>query len=102
MVPGSEAIEAECVDCAVMQQVEQHGYTGRPTTRDAEQGQAGQAKREREGLESGYSTQNREDRDKEAGKAGKPESDQIQYIDGEGCQVWRPQVTLTVLSLTSQ
>ena len=84
-----------------MQQVE-HGYTARGSAREAEQGQAGQGKREREGLESGYSTQNREDRDKEAGKAGKPESDQIQYIDGEGCQVWRPQVTLTVLSLTSQ
>ena len=45
------------------------------------------------------STQNREERDKEAGGAGsketkpsKNEQDQIQYIEGEGCQVWRPQV----------
>ena len=81
-------------------------YSGRNTARDAEQGQAGQPKRDREGVESGYSTQNREDKEKdnnkEGNKAGKSETDQIQYIEGEGCQVWRPQVTLTVLSLTSQ
>ena len=81
-----------------MQQVE-HGYTARGGAREAEQGQAGQGKREREGLESGYSTQNREDRDKETGKTGKPESEQIQYIDGEGCQVWRPQVEIFTLCL---
>ena len=93
--------EPECVDCVASMQVEL-SYSGRNTAREAEQGQAGQSKREREGVESGYSTQNREDRDKEANKTGKSESEQIQYIDGEGCQVWRPQVTLTVLSLTSQ
>ena len=66
------------------------------------------AKRERDGVESGYSTQNRDERDKErqvpgeqgAGdkkekeKTNKTEQDQIQYIEGEGCQVWRPQVML--------
>lgn len=68
--------------------------------------QGGGAKRERDGVESGYSTQNRDERDKErqgpgdqgAGdkkekeKTNKTEQDQIQYIEGEGCQVWRPQV----------
>ena len=88
------------MDCVGMQQVEQHGYTGRPTPREVEQGQAGQGKREREGVESGYSTQNREDRDKEANKTGKSESEQIQYIDGEGCQVWRPQVMFPLMPHT--
>ena len=56
-------------------------------------------------MESGYSTQNRDERDKERpgtepasqekkekDKTNKTEQDQIQYIEGEGCQVWRPQV----------
>ena len=56
--------------------------------------QAVQNKRERDGVESGYSTQNRDEREKESGskETAKTEGDQIQYIDGEGCQVWRPQV----------
>jgi len=87
-------------------QVDMAGYGGRaPGRTDAEQGgyggvvQAVQNKRERDGVESGYSTQNRDERDKEAGakeaagaKTNKTEQDQIQYIEGEGCQVWRPQV----------
>ena len=88
------------MDCVGMQEAPQHGYTGRPTPREVEQGQAGQGKREREGVESGYSTQNREDRDKEANKTGKSEAEQIQYIDGEGCQVWRPQVIFPLMPHT--
>ena len=71
------------------------------------QGQGG-GKRERDGVESGYSTQNRDERDKERQgpgeqgtgdkkekeKVNKTEQDQIQYIEGEGCQVWRPQVMM--------
>ena len=30
-------------------------------------------------------------------KPSKSEQDQIQYIEGEGCQVWRPQVGHTLL-----
>ena len=92
--------EAECVDCVASMQVDL-SYSGRNTAREAEQGQAGQGKREREGVESGYSTQNREEKEKEnkeGNKAGKSETDQIQYIDGEGCQVWRPQVEVFVFS----
>lgn len=88
-------------------QVDMAGYGGRaPGRTDAEQGgyggvvQAVQNKRERDGVESGYSTQNRDERDKEGGakeaagaKTNKTEQDQIQYIEGEGCQVWRPQVS---------
>ena len=77
-------------------------YSGRNTAREAEQGQAGQTKREREGVESGYSTQNRDEKEKdnkEGNKAGKSEADQIQYIDGEGCQVWRPQVEISFLTM---
>ena len=61
--------------------------------------QAVQNKRERDGVESGYSTQNRDEREKEstAKETTKTEGDQIQYIDGEGCQVWRPQVQLIFL-----
>ena len=80
-------------------------YSGRSGGRDAEQGygggvaQAVQNKRERDGVESGYSTQNRDERDKDAKveTAKKAETDQIQYIEGEGCQVWRPQVAMFCL-----
>ena len=69
--------------------------------------------RERDGIESGYSTQNRdtgttrrEEREKENSGDNRqykdnrsdgrqdtvvPQPEQIQYIEGEGCQVWRPQ-----------
>ena len=80
-------------------QVDMSQYPGQRQSRDVEQGYAGTAKREREGVESGYSTQNRDDREKESketgaktGAAAKPDPDPIQYIEGEGCQVWRPQV----------
>ena len=104
--------EPECVDCVASMQVEL-SYSGRNTAREAEQGQAGQSKREREGVESGYSTQNRDERDKERQgpgeqgggdkkekeKVNKTEQDQIQYIEGEGCQVWRPQVMMGCTTL---
>ena len=115
----------DCVDCAAAAAATQQGVTvngsgppaassmqvdmGPYTQRGPEypgQQQGGGAKRERDGVESGYSTQNRDERDKErqvpgdqgAGdkkekeKINKTEQDQIQYIEGEGCQVWRPQV----------
>ena len=109
----------DCIDCAVsapngsvaaMQGID-IGYTGHG------RGQGGggegygtqtRSSRERDGIESGYSTQNRdtgttrrEDREKDSGdtrqhKEGRqdtvvPQPEQIQYIEGEGCQVWRPQ-----------
>ena len=86
-------------------QVDMGGYGGRGPEAGGYPGQAG-GKRERDGVESGYSTQNRDERDKERQpqgeqgggdkkekeKTNKTEQDQIQYIEGEGCQVWRPQV----------
>ena len=128
--PPSEPLVPDCVDCAAAaaathqslpvtngsgppvvssnMQVDMGPYRGAPEA--SYQGQAG-GKRERDGVESGYSTQNRDERDKErpgpgqgdqgAGgdkkekeKVNKTEQDQIQYIEGEGCQVWRPQVML--------
>ena len=66
--------------------------------------QAVQNKRERDGVESGYSTQNRDEREKESGtkETTKAEGDQIQYIDGEGCQVWRPQVCPRLILFTAR
>ena len=89
-------------------QVDMGPYRGAPEP--SYQGGGG-GKRERDGVESGYSTQNRDERDKERPGAGqgeqgaggdkkekekvnKTEQDQIQYIEGEGCQVWRPQVMM--------
>ena len=90
-------------------QVDMGPYRGAPEP--SYQAQGG-GKRERDGVESGYSTQNRDERDKERPggpgqgeqgvgpdkkekeKVNKTEQDQIQYIEGEGCQVWRPQVMM--------
>ena len=125
----SEPLVPDCVDCAAAaaathqslpvngsgppaatssnnMQVDMGPYSQR-APEPGYQGQGG-GKRERDGVESGYSTQNRDERDKErqgpgeqgAGdkkekeKVNKTEQDQIQYIEGEGCQVWRPQVMM--------
>ena len=124
---GQPAAVPDCVDCAAAaagagptpssvtvttgatvsanMQVDMSGYqSARSGARDVEQGggYAGTGKRERDGVESGYSTQNRDEREKEtkegAAKTGaKPDqADPIQYIEGDGCQVWRPQVRIKV------
>ena len=111
----------DCIDCAVsapngnpatMQGIDigysSHGGRGNRDGTEGGYGTQTRSNRERDGIESGYSTQNRdgttrrEDKDASENRKNREshsdtrqetstQPEQIQYIEGDGCQVWRPQ-----------